>query len=69
MKLTSVFAYSRNYYVKAQVAPITLAAIVTQVASPPKQPEFGGGGTCEKEERRALKLYYTQGTNSISVGK
>jgi len=31
--------------------------------------EGGEGEGLLKEEQRSLKLYYTQGTNSISVGK
>jgi hypothetical protein len=53
MKLTStrIFAYSRNYCIKADVAPITFTAVVTPLASPPKQPVELEGGGCVK--RRA----------------
>jgi hypothetical protein len=67
MKLTTVFAYPRNYSIKAQVAPIALATVMTRVSSPPKK--AGGIGGKLKEQHRTLKLYYTPGTNSIPVGK
>jgi hypothetical protein len=66
MKLTTIFAYPGNYSIQDQVAHITLATIMTRVSSPPKK--LGGGGGKVKEEYRALKLYHTPGTNSISVG-
>jgi hypothetical protein len=66
MKLTTVFAYPRNYSIKDQVPHITLATIMTRVFSPPKK--LGRGWGKLKEEHRALKLYHTTGTNSISVG-